>query len=105
MAPLVAGVVLLGAAPASKADYAHITSIYYRTTYNVRCEYTGTIYSSYWWFGGTQIPSLNGYSDVNTYPGYTNVCVYMFSVDESPSNQYSWASIDSVWGTTIYNGP
>lgn len=108
MAPLVAGVLLVGAIPVS-ADYPTITDFYYSSSYDVQLETQEgpTEIETFWWRNGTQQPGWDGDMSVNLYPsGANNIAVYVYLNHDWPgTNHYSWASIDVYWGTNIYNGP
>ncbi|MDX1984282.1 MAG: hypothetical protein SFV51_28660 [Bryobacteraceae bacterium] len=107
MAPLVAGVVLLAMQSLqTQAAYPQISSFVYINSYEVEVTVSTSPYTTFWWFGQSRnntAPNYDGLDVANTYPGYTNVCVYVY--ETYPGSDYSYAIIDSVQGTTIWNGP
>lgn len=103
MAPLVAGVMIFGQAIPLVGAYPQITSFQYVTSYDVALTTSGGPFPTFWFLNQNHNSSYNGDYSVNTYPGVTNIAVYVYN--EYPGAYYSYAIIDSVQGTTIWNGP
>lgn len=107
MAPLVAGVILMAAVGSLQAHYPYITGFAYINSYEVQLSTTQSASEirTFWWLDGYYTSSFDEAMLVNTYPGVDNVAVYVYhNADYPGTNHYSWASIDDVWGTNIYNG-
>jgi hypothetical protein len=107
MAPLVAGVMLAATVCSVHAHYPYIEGFEYINSYEVLLDTREpeSEIKTFWWLDGTYEDSLDEAMQVDTYPGVDNVAVYVYLNDDHPStNHYSWASIDDVWGTNIYNG-
>jgi hypothetical protein len=106
MAPLVAGMMIIGQTIPLVGAYPQITSFEYINSYEVKVTVSTSPYTTFWWFGQSRnntAPNYDGLDVANTYPGYSNVAVYVY--EEYPGEDYSYAIIDSVEGTTIWNGP
>jgi hypothetical protein len=106
MAPLVAGVMLAMQGLQTQAAYPQISSFEYINSYEVEVTVSTSPYTTFWFFGQSRdnnAPSYDGLDVANTYPGYSNVAVYVY--ETYPGSDYSYAIIDSVEGTTIWNGP
>lgn len=116
MAPLVAGMLILGQCGLAVATYPYIYNItwpeppydQYATVY----VYTGGSVPSgyveprsstnnyYWFFGAT----YSGYccnTTIDTMGEDDSVSVYVYGTD----NDYSWATVSRTYGTLIDNGP
>jgi hypothetical protein len=113
MAPLVAGIILLAQTGIGMAAYPFIGSISKgSTSANVSVAEGGSIppghagprkpdSNNYYWWVDQQSHSSGSTS--TTYLSATNVAVYVYPDDNS--NDYSYAIVDDVDGTTIWNGP
>jgi hypothetical protein len=106
MAPLVAGMLFVAQTGIGLAAYPQISSFEYINSYEVEVTVSTSPYTTFWWFDQNRTQaaqSYDGYDIANTYPGVTNVAVYVYDV--YPGGDYTYAIIDDVNGTYIWNGP
>jgi hypothetical protein len=103
MGMLAVSAVMIGHLTLSNASYPQITSFEYINSYYVELQTDGGPFPTFWFLDQEHNSTYNGDYSVNTYPGVTNIAVYVYN--EYPGAYYSYAIIDSVQGTTIWNGP
>jgi hypothetical protein len=114
MAPLVAGVFLLGQLASLHAAFPYISSIQ-RSGNTVWITVTQnpapTGYAEpapdednyYWWVEGSRQASLDHSTSMYWAPGFTDAAVYVYPDDNS--NDYSYATHHESTGGYIWNGP